>query len=217
MGADDSGPEQEAVTRETVELAFLAAIQHLSPRERAAFLSRDVLGWSTTDVASALEASVAATNSALQRARAKLRAELPRRRSDWGRGAGAPTAAEREVLQRYMRAHESADAAAVAALLHEEARGMMPPSTTWYLGRDAIGAAVAMGFDPWSPSYAGYIRCLPTGANGQPAAACYTRRPGDSVFSPLSLDVLSVKDGLVMEVVGFGAECFPAFCLPPAL
>jgi RNA polymerase sigma-70 factor (ECF subfamily) len=119
-------PDAVVVERETIELAFLAAIQYLPPRQRAVLILRDVLGWPAKQAATLLDGSVASVNSALQRARTTLREHLPERRLDWARSA-APTAHEREVLRRYMDAMQRADLSAVASLLAEDVRTAMPP------------------------------------------------------------------------------------------
>ena len=113
-------PDAVVVARETIELAFLAAIQHLPPRQRAVLILRDVLGWSAKDTASLLDASVASVNSALQRARATLQDRLPEQRTEWTRSSG-PSEEERELLRRYVEAHEQADVDALAELLREDA------------------------------------------------------------------------------------------------
>ena len=114
------------VDRETIELAFLAALQVLPPRQRAALVARDVLGWPAGETAALLETSVAAANSALQRARATMRHHLPERRSEWS----APSSvAERELLDRFIDAHERCDAAAAIAIAAEDIRVTMPPLT----------------------------------------------------------------------------------------
>jgi len=191
--ADDE-PGAVVVARETIELAFLAAIQHLPPRQRAVLILREVLGWSAKDAASLLEASVASVNSALQRARATLRDHLPERRTEWTRSS-EPGEEERELLRRYVQAHERADADALAELLREDARLTMPPHPTWYAGRKAILIAARQGFDP-------EFGRLRTGAaaNRQPAAAHYLRRPGESEYRPLALDVLRIEGGRVAEI-----------------
>jgi RNA polymerase sigma-70 factor (ECF subfamily) len=196
----------EVVARETIELAFIAAIQHLPPRQRAVLIVRDVLGWRAKDAADLLELSVAAANSALQRARATLRDRLGDR-DEW---AGAPSAQERELLRRYVDAHDRADADALAALLREDARLTMPPHAVWFAGREAIMVAVRQGFDPEF----GELQAVVTAANRQPAVAHYLRRPGETGFSPLALDVLRLEDGLVAEITSFVTpELFPAFGL----
>jgi RNA polymerase sigma-70 factor (ECF subfamily) len=204
-------PGAVVVARETIELAFIAAIQHLPARPRAVLLLRDVLGWSAKDVASLLDVSVASVNSALQRGRATLRDRLGERRTEWARSS-KPNEAERELLRRYVEAHERADADALAELLRENARLTMPPHPVWYAGRDAILIAARQGFDPEF----GQLRTLVAAANRQPAAAHYVRPPGESEYRPLALDVLRVEGGLVAEITSFVSPgLFPAFGLPP--
>jgi RNA polymerase sigma-70 factor (ECF subfamily) len=206
-------PGAAVVARETIELAFLAAIQHLPPRQRAVLILRDVLGWSAKDTASLIEASVVSVNSALQRARATLRQRLGERRTEWAPSSG-PSKEERELLERYLVAHERADADGLAVLLREDARLTMPPIPTWYRGRTAILIATQKGFEP---SF-GALRGVAVGANRQPAVAYYLRAPGDSEYRPLAFDVLRVDYGLVAEITSFVyPELFPAFGLPPTL
>jgi RNA polymerase sigma-70 factor (ECF subfamily) len=209
-------PDAAAVSKETIELAFLAAIQHLPPRQRAVLILRDVLGWPAKETASLLETSVSSVNSALQRARATLKERLPRRRLEWAAGAD-PSEEERALLQRYVDAHERADIAGLAALLRDDALLTMPPQPLWYRGRDVIASFLAQSIEPASPDYIGHFRLVPTRANRQPAAANYLRRPGDSVYRALALDVLRVEEGKVVEIVAFPADLFPAFGLPPTL
>jgi RNA polymerase sigma-70 factor, ECF subfamily len=206
-------PGAVVVARETIELAFIAAIQHLPPRQRAVLILRDVLGWSTNDTASLLEVSVASVNSALQRARATLRDRLGERRTDWARPS-EPSGEERELLRRYVDAHERADADALAELLREDASLTMPPYPTWYAGRKAILIASQKGFDPEF----GHLRSVVAGSNMQPAAAHYLRRPGESEYRPLALDVLRIEGGHVAEITSFVFPgLFPAFGLLPTL
>jgi RNA polymerase sigma-70 factor, ECF subfamily len=206
-------PGAVVVARETIELAFLAAIQHLPPRQRAALILRDVLGWSAKDTAALLEASVASANSALQRARSTLRDRLPERRTEWGPSSG-PSDEERELLRRYLAAHERADLEALAELLREDARLTMPPHPTWYAGREAILVAMRQGFDPEF----GRLRSVVAAANTQPAAAHYLLAPGEPDYRPLALDVLRIEGGRVAEISSFVFPgLFPAFGLPPKL
>jgi RNA polymerase sigma-70 factor (ECF subfamily) len=203
-------PGAVVAARETIELAFLAAIQHLPPRQRAVLILRDVLGWSAKDTAALLEASVASVNSALQRARATLRERLPERRTEWVRSSG-PSEQERELLRRYVDTHDRGDVEALAELLREDARLTMPPHPTWYEGREAILIASAKGFDPEF----GQLRGVVTGANLQPTAAWYLRAPSDAEYRALAFDVLRIEDGLVAEISSFVfPELFPAFGLP---
>ena len=197
---DDAEPEEEVVAKETIELAFIAAIQLLPPRQRAALICRDVLGWSAAESAALLDVSVPALNSALQRARATLKEHLPRRRTDWERKPDA-TREERALLRRYMNATEAGDADAMIELLREDAFFAMPPEPEWYVGRERIIQAwVEGGFGDES---FGRFRCVRTRVNGQPAVACYLRRPGETTHTPLVLDVLRIEDGVVAEVMAF--------------
>src|SRR3954452_6406088 len=207
--AEDDGPDEVAVARETIELAFLAALQVLPPRQRAALLAREVLGMPAAETASLLETSVAAANSALQRARATMAQPLPSRRSDWT--AREPNPAERELLERFIDAHERCDAAAALAVAAEDIRVTMPPYPWLYDGRDALATLVQRAF---GPDREGDWRLLATSANRMPAAASYLRRPGDSLFRRFKLDVLRIDDDAVAEIPTFGPAMFGALGLP---
>jgi RNA polymerase sigma-70 factor (ECF subfamily) len=199
---------EDIVARETIELAFIAAIQHLPPRQRAVLILRDILDWPAGDAAEHLDLTVAAVNSALQRARATLRDRLGDR-AEWSRDS-ARSEEERELLRRYVDAHQHADTDALAALLREDARLTMPPHPVWYDGREAIRVAAAQGFDPGF----GQLRTVATEANGQPAAAHYLRAPGETTYRALALDVLRLEGGLVAEITSFvSPELFAAFGL----
>ncbi|MGH9186832.1 MAG: RNA polymerase subunit sigma-70 [Acidimicrobiales bacterium] len=156
-------PDAVVVTRETIGLAFLAAIQHLPPAQRAVLILRDVLGWPAKEVAARLEVSVASVNSALHRARATLRDQLPDHHLAWT--PTAPTDEEEAVLRRYMDALERADLAAVAELLAEDVRTTMPPWPMWFRGRDAVMTALTSSWDPDSPGYVGRFRTVATRAH----------------------------------------------------
>ena len=209
VAASDAEPDALVVAKETIELAFLATIQLLPPRQRAVLILRDLLGWSAKETASLLETSVASANSALQRARATLKQHLPARRLEWA-PSSEPTEEERAVLQRYMEATEQADADALAELLAEDVRCSMPPTPAWLQGREDVMIAMVQGL---APEF-GQWRLLPTWANRQPAAACYLRRPGEVEYRAFAIDVLRVEDGRVAEITAFSAELFPAFGLP---
>lgn len=221
---DDAGPDMTAVAKETIELAYLAVIQHLPPRQRAVLILRDVLGWSAVEVADLLGGSVPAVKSALQRARATLKQRLPRRRDEWA-ATEDPTGAERALLQRYIAAHERADVDALAQLLAEDVRLAMPPHPYWFAGRDALLQLTAQVFDPTSTWYHGRFRALPTRANRQPAVAQYVEHPSadktrnlrDGEFRAQVLDVLRVENGQIVEITAFEPEVFAAFGLPLVL
>jgi RNA polymerase sigma-70 factor, ECF subfamily len=205
------------VARETIELAFLAAIQHLPPRQRAVLILRDVLGWPARQTAELLEASVASANSALQRARATMKEHLPRRRLDWA-PAAEPTERERAVLRRYMDAVERADLAAVAELLAEDVRATMPPFPMWYQGRAAVVGSLAASWNPDAPGYVGRFRMVPTRANGQPAVAAYIRGPGDAEHRGFAIGVLRIDRDRIVELTAFhDLGLFAAFGLPEVL
>jgi RNA polymerase sigma-70 factor (TIGR02960 family) len=210
--APDALPDTRVVERETIELAFLAALQLLPPRQRAAFVVRDVLGWSAEQTAGLLGTSVPAANSALQRARATLQVELPSRRAEWP--ARPVAAAERDLLARFIDAHQRYDAAAAAAVAAEDIRITMPPYPYLYEGRDGLAPLLERAF---GPDRDGDWRLLPTSANRMPAAGSYLRRPGDTVFRPFKLDVLLVRGNRIAEITTFGPAPFPALGLPPAL
>lgn len=208
------GPEGVALAKETIELAFIAAIQHLAPLPRAVLVLRDVLGCSAKEAARLLETTEASVNSALQRARGELRSRLPEDREAWDASA-AVSAEERELLARYVEATERADAEGTAALLSEDVRWSMPPTPGLWEGRGPVVQAwVDGGFG--SETF-GDMRCVATRANGQPAVACYVRKPGEPVHTPLAVDVLRVREGLVDEIVTFDAAVFPSLGLPAAL
>jgi RNA polymerase sigma-70 factor, ECF subfamily len=214
MATTDPEPEAAIVAKETIELAFLVAIQHLPPRQRAVLILRDVLDWSAKDAAAVLDGSVASVNSALQRARAALKKHLPERRLEWPPGSDA-SQEERVLLRRYVAAHEGGDADAFVELMREDARFSMPPESGLYVGREKIVAAWKEG--GFGTDELRDFRCLFTRANMQPALACYHRRPGALEYKPLALDVLRIEDGLVAEIVAFPGTLFRAFDLPPRL
>jgi RNA polymerase sigma-70 factor, ECF subfamily len=207
----DSDPEAVVLTRETIEIAFLTAIQLLTLQQRAALILRDVLGWSAKETAELLEISVAAANSALQRARATLRTKLPSRRPEWPAGADA-TAAERELLRKYVEASEKADISAFESLIREDAVFRMPPDAGIAVGCEAIfKLCIEAGFG--SEAF-GRLRCVTTRANRQPAVATYVLRSGDTTYRAMALDVLQIEEGVITEIVTFGPEVFPTFALP---
>jgi len=210
----EAEPEAVVVDRESIELAFLVAIQHLPPRPRAVLLLRDVLGWSARETADLLEVSVAAVHSALQRARAALRQHLPARRLEWSAGED-PSTEERALIERYIEASERGDAGAIAELMRADARFAMPPQPELYVGREAILACWEAG--GFGTGELGELRCRATRANRQPAVANWLREPGDTVFRALALDVLRIENGAVAEITTFPSTVFPRFDLPSTL
>jgi RNA polymerase sigma-70 factor, ECF subfamily len=211
---DSEEPDAVVVARETIELAFMVAIQHLPPRTRAVLILRDVLGWPAKDVAALLETTPAAVNSALQRARAALKERLPERRIDW---AADPEQADehRELIRRYVEASENGDLDALSETLREDLRFSMPPEPGIYDGRDLVVSVWQEG--GFGSEAFGEIRCLETRANRQPAIAYYTRQIGETEFRPVALDVLRIESGAVAEIIAFPGSIFPAFGLPASL
>ena len=201
-------PHEAAVARETLEIAFVAAIQHLPPRQRAALILRDAAGFSARETAGLLGTSVPAVNSVLQRARERLRDRLPSRRSEWVL-SDRTTAEEREVARRYLEALERRDFAALAELVRADARFSFPPRAVWYDGLDAFRRASDKHAAPGEHLF------VPAAANLQPAFAVYLRAPGQRRYRPLALAVLRVEEGRVFEVVHWDRpELFEAFGLP---
>jgi RNA polymerase sigma-70 factor (TIGR02960 family) len=208
VASSDPDPETAAVERETIELAYLVAIQHLPPRQRAALILRDVLGWSAKETAELLETSVASANSALQRARAGLEQSLPANRAE------SASSAERALLARFMDAHERADAGGIADMLREDVRVTMPPLPEIYDGIDALRPLWEHAFDQ---SVFGEWRLVATRANRMPAAASYLRRRGETEFRAFKLDVLRVEGDRIAEITTFGAQPFARLGLAATL
>ncbi len=208
----DDQPDAVAVERETIELVFLAALQVLPAKQRAALIARDVLGWPASETASLLGTTVAAANSALQRARATMQQHLPARRTDWS--AGQPSAAEQDLLRRFIDAHERYDAAAAVAIAAQDLRVTMPPYPYLFEGLEGFAPLLQRAF---GEDREGDWRLLPTQANRMPTAASYLRRHGDSEFRAFKFDVLRIENGCIAEITTFGPALFPAFGLPPKL
>jgi RNA polymerase sigma-70 factor (ECF subfamily) len=207
-GATDD-PAVVVSHRSSVRLAFVAALQHLSPLQRAVLVLRDVLGWQAKEVAEMLETSPAAVNSALQRARTQLAETRPA-----PEGLDEPTEPEvRDVLDRYMAAFEHADIDALAELLRTDVELEMPPIPTWFIGRDTVceflTRVVLRTADQW--------RLAPTRANGAAAFALYGRAP-DGSFQAHGLDVLSLIGGRIARIVAFNDPTLVAkFGLPETI
>ena len=207
----EGDPAEVAVARETIRLAFVAALQHLPPRQRAVLILCEVLRWQAKEVAELLETSVASVNSALQRARATLESH--------DLEAGEPAAAldqeHRELLARYVQAFERYDIDALTSLIHEDATQSMPPYDLWLHGRDDI---VAWWFGPGIGCRGS--RVVPTiSANGSPAFGQYKPSETGSGFDPWALQVVEVEGGRIVELTFFldTERLFPLFGLPPRL
>jgi RNA polymerase sigma-70 factor (ECF subfamily) len=207
----EEDPAEVAVSRETIRLAFVAALQHLPPRQRAVLILCEVLRWKASEVAELLETSVASVNSALQRARATLEAS--------GVSATDPVPAmdesQRELLSRYVEAFERYDMDALTSLIQEDATQSMPPYDLWLRGREDILAW-------WVGPGAGCrgSRVIPTvAANGSPAFGQYKPSESGSGYDPWALQVLEIEDGRIVEFTFFldTERVFPLFGLPARL
>jgi len=219
--AVDAGlePDAAAVQRETIELAFLAALQVLPARQRAALLLRDVMGMTAIETADLLETSVPAANSALQRARATMQDHLPSHRLEWSARSARSTeqdlsAEDREMLARFIEAHERHDAEAALAAVTADIRITMPPHPFLYQGIDEIRPLIQRAF---TEAEVGDWRLLPTSVNRMPTAASYLRRWGDTEYRAFKFDVLRVEGGLIAEITTLGPELFGACGLPDIL
>jgi RNA polymerase sigma-70 factor (TIGR02960 family) len=206
------GPEARYETRESLALAFVAGLQQLPPRQRAALVLRDVMGFRAAEVADMLDSTETSVNSALQRARATLDARLPGR--DAERAPVPRSARERELVGQFVDAFESADIDRVVALLTEDAWLTMPPEPLEYQGRAAIAAFFAdrswWGTRP--------IRLVPTRANCQPAFGYYLGDPQAPIAHANGLIVLTLKGGQISAITRFGDNSlFPLFGLPRTL
>jgi RNA polymerase sigma-70 factor (ECF subfamily) len=206
MLADD--PATLVGDRDSVRLAFVAALQHLPARQRAVLILRDVLRWTAAEVAEALETTTASVNSALQRAHATLaKADLTEDT------VGDPTPEQQELLERYVEAFWEKDIEAIVSMLTRDAVWEMPPFTGWYQGAENIGTLI----DTQCPGHRHDMAMLPTRANGQPAFGLYMRGE-DGGFHPFHLQVLTIGPAGVRHVGAFfGADVFARFDLPPVL
>ncbi len=205
-------PEARYSWRESVALAFLVALHQLAPRQRAVLLMRDVLGMTAAEVAEALDASVASINSALQRARETLEASRSRAHEPPAAEPGHETG---QLLQRYVKAWEEADASVLLALLREDSVLSMPPFASWFRGAAAIVASIVPMALP--PEARGRYRLVPTASNGLPALACYARE-GAGDFHPFALHLLRLQEDKLVEITGFlNPGLFRAFGLPRSL
>ncbi|WP_431784411.1 sigma-70 family RNA polymerase sigma factor [Streptomyces chumphonensis] len=209
VGADGADPAAVVTSRESIRLAFVAALQHLPARQRAVLLLRDVLKWRAAEVAELLETSTASVNSALQRARAQLKQIAPAEDTVTEPGHGE----RRELLERYVAAFEVKDVAEIVRLLSQEVVWEMPPFTGWYQGPAAVGELIGTR----CPGGPGEMRLIPAGANGQPAFGLYMRAE-DGTYQPFHLQVLTLAQGGVAHVAAFfDTRLFATFGLPESL
>jgi RNA polymerase sigma-70 factor (ECF subfamily) len=206
------GPEARYETREAVELAFITALQHLPPRQRAALVLSDVLGFRTAEVAATLDTSEASVKGALQRARATLRDRLPA--TDRERPPQPESAAERELVARFADAVQSGDIDDMVALLTDEALLTMPPLPLEYQGHEAIAAFLRYG----EQRRGAPLRVVPTRANSQPAFGCYVPEELGGLAHPRGLMVLTLAGEEIAAITWFGdTRVFRHFGLPPTL
>jgi RNA polymerase sigma-70 factor (TIGR02960 family) len=195
--------ESDLGAREMVELALIAALMYLPPRQRAAFVLRDVNGWTPAEIADALGVAVAATNSLIQRARGTIRRHAPDDPKDWRRPT--LTAEDKAILRRYA---DAPDPEAIRILLADDVRITMPPEPA-VAGIDAVTEFLARPLD-W--------RTFPSSANGRPALVNYLRRPGSPHYDGLVVDLLRIVDGRIVEINAFvGTHHVTAFGMPATL
>jgi RNA polymerase sigma-70 factor, ECF subfamily len=207
-----AAPEARYEQREAVELAFVAALQHLPATQRAVLVLREVLGFSAREVAESLETTVASVNSALQRARKAVDERLPARsQQETLRSVGDRRI--RELVAAYVDAWARGDVDALRALLAEEAVFSMPPWSSWWRGRDTIAAFATSAAEFCAASLA-----VPVSANAQPALAYYHLDANTGRYVPAAIDVITLDGGLIVDITGFiTPEVFPSFGLPPEL
>jgi len=204
----DGDPASIVDARESVRLAFVAALQQLPARQRAVLILCEVLRWKAAEVAELLETSVASVNSALQRARATLEA------SDATPSTTPPSvdAASEELLQRYVTAFEQYDMDALTSLIHEDATQSMPPFDLWLTGRDDI---LTWWFGPGNTCRNSRVVAVES-SNGAPAFGQYRPKPDGDGYEPWALQVLEIEDGRIVELTFFldVETVFPRFGLP---
>jgi RNA polymerase sigma-70 factor (ECF subfamily) len=200
IGIEDgyASPDARYEMRESVELAFVAALQQLPPNQRAVLILREVLGFSAKETAEALDTSTASVNSALQRARASVEERTPEQSQQQTlRTLGDDSI--REVVERYMQAWEQGDIDTVVQILSEDVCFAMPPAASWFHGREALKTFLA----GWPMSGAWEWRAVPVKANGQHALAFYTWNEDEQAYLPFALNVLTFRGNQISDVVAF--------------
>ncbi len=212
IAPEDVNPEARYTARESVTLAFMTALHVLPPRQRAVLLLRDVLDWPASDVAGLLEMSVPGVKSALHRARASLTS-----RYTAGQNAEAASpldGARRDLLQRYVRAWETADVEGLLQLLKDEATFSMPPLPVWYQGRETVGGLVRKTV--FSGEAAGRWRLRPTRANNRPAFGLYRVNDQTGQHEFYGITVVSLQDGAIADLTTFINPAYGKyFGMPP--
>ncbi|MGH3389428.1 MAG: sigma-70 family RNA polymerase sigma factor [Actinomadura sp.] len=213
LAGGTAGPDARYEQREAVELAFVAALQHLPGNQRAALLLFEVLGFSAAEIAATMDTTVASVNSALQRARRIVAEKVPAP-SQQQTLREIDDARLREIVAGFSSALERGDADGLVALLTEDITWSMPPMPHWYQGLEAVtDFAVQVPL-----TRCGSWRHLPTGANGQPAVACYLRRDDAGAHHAWSINVLTLRGERIAEITSFvGPEHFVPFGLPASL
>lgn len=206
---ETNDPAAQVVTRDSVRLAFVAALQHLTPQQRAVVILREVLAWRAGEVAEVLDMTTAGVNSTLQRARAHLGKLAPGETPELPADDHA-----QDLLTRYAAAFENYDVSAIVSLLKEDAVWEMPPYTGWYQGASDIGRLISTNCPASGP---GDMRLVPVSANGQPGFAVYMRDP-DGVHRAFQIQQLTLTDATVSHVAAyFDLRLFPVFGLPQQL
>jgi RNA polymerase sigma-70 factor (ECF subfamily) len=225
VGDGRASPEARYEQRESVELAFIAALQHLPATQRATLILREVLGFSAKEVAESLDTSVAAVNSSLQRARKAVDERLPEQ-SQQATLRAIPDDELRELVNTYVDAWERGDADAIAAMLAEDATITMPPMATWFRGRDAVLAFLTnWAFAKrWAQARSRFesgqrrVRVLPIRASGQIGFGSYSWNDERGAYMPTALQVLTMNGSRIAEIDGFVMpQAFPRFRLPKRL
>jgi RNA polymerase sigma-70 factor (TIGR02960 family) len=207
-----AGPAARYEARESIELAFIVALQHLPPRQRAAVVLRDVLGFRTAEVAEMLETGKASVKGALQRAWATLRARLPA--ADRESVPRPNSASERQLVGRFADAYQSGDVDELVSLLTDDALITMPPQPLEYQGHEAIATLLRQRAEVRGAP----VRVVPTRANTQPAFGCYLLDAHDAIARPYALIVLTLDGNAIAAMTWFAdTSVFPHFGLPPTL
>jgi RNA polymerase sigma-70 factor (TIGR02960 family) len=205
------GPAARYESRESIELAFIVALQTLPPRQRAALVLRDVLGFRTAEVAEMLDTGEASVKGALQRARATLRARLPA--ADRERAPRPNSASERELVGRFADAFQSGDVDEIVSVLTDDALLTMPPLPLEYHGHEAIAAFLRYRV----PLRGAPMHVVPTRANTQPALGCYLQDAHAAIARPFGLIVLTLEGDRISAMTRFDHSVFPYFGLPRTL